>query len=260
MKVHLLGPVRVVSQDGSLVTPSSVAQRQLIALLALRAGEVVPTDTMCESLQLTPGAVRTTISRVRRLLGPSFVITESPGYALCADTDAARFEALVAEAATAPLATAVLRQTEALELFRWEALPEFAHHHWAEGAVRRLDEIRSHTVEDLAENLIQLGRPTDAIAELDTHIVAHPYRERPRELLMRALAMDGRQTEALRTYQSYRHLLIEEVGGEPSAHLRDVESAIAIADIGPRSKPLRTPSLRWRGGRPIARARWRSTR
>ena len=44
---------------------------------------------------------------------------------------------------------------------------------------------------------------------------------------MRTLAAQGRQTEALRAYQEYRHYLGEEIGTEPSSELRDLEARIA---------------------------------
>ncbi len=250
MKVHLLGPIRVVSQQGELVAPISVAQRQLVALLAIHVGEVVPIDTICASLHLTPGAARTTISRLRRLLGPSYIDTERPGYALRADTDVQRFEHLLGLAATAPPIAALDLRSEALELFPWEALPEFADQPWAVGPAIRLNELRAAAVEDRAATLIDLGRNTEAIAELDVHVTTFPYRERPRELMMLALAKEGRQTEALRSFQAYRRRLIDEVGGRPSAHLRAVETAIATERIGPLTTPSRPASSIWLRPRP----------
>ena len=189
-------------------------------------------DVICSALQLSQGAVRTTISRVRRLLGPSFVITESPGYALRAESDVQRFEQLVASARSAAPEHAVELRTEALDLFRWEALPEFADQDWAVGAATRLNEIRANAVEDLAAGLIEIGRRTEAISVLEPHAASYPLRERPCELLMTALALDGRQPEALRLFQTYRRFLIDEVGGQPSAGLREVEIAIATDQIG----------------------------
>ena len=47
----------------------------------------------------------------------------------------------------------------------------------------------------------------------------HPLRERPRELLMTALAAAGRHVEALRVYDDFRRLLADELGVEPSPAL-----------------------------------------
>ncbi len=223
----------MVSQAGELVTPASVAQRQLIALLALRAGDVVPMSSICSALELSRGAARTTISRVRRLVGPDVLVTESPGYALRAESDVDRFEQLVATARSASITDAIALRAEALDVFRWEALPEFAHEEWAMGAATRLNEIRANTVEDLAASLIAAGRRNEAIAALEPHVVAYPYRARPRELQMTALALDGRQSEALRVFQTYRRFLVDEAGTEPPASVRAVEVAIATDRLGP---------------------------
>jgi hypothetical protein len=115
----------------------------------------------------------------------------------------------------------------ALGLSRGPAFDEFAHEVWAAGAAARLDELHAAATEDHAEALVDAHRWSAAIAELSDHIARHPLRDRPRGLLMRALAGDGRQADALRTYREYRHLLAEEVGTEPSAAVQLVGRRIA---------------------------------
>lgn len=84
----------------------------------------------------------------------------------------------------------------------------------------RLGELRCRATEERFAALIQLGRATEAVADLEAFVAREPLRERPRELLMDALAATGRRAEALRVYDAYRRLLGEELGVEPSAHLR----------------------------------------
>ena len=70
-------------------------------------------------------------------------------------------------------------------------------------------------------------RPGEAVASLEAHIAANPLRDRPRGLLIQALASEGRQAEALRAYQAYRRFLADEIGTEPSALVRSIERRVA---------------------------------
>ena len=85
----------------------------------------------------------------------------------------------------------------ALARWRGPAFDEFAHEEWAAGTVARLDELHAAATEDHAEALLEAHRWSDAAAELSAHIARHPLRDRPRGLLIRALAGAGRQADAL---------------------------------------------------------------
>ncbi len=166
----------------------------------------------------------------------------------------------------------------ALAAWRGEALDEFAAEPWAQGESARLEELRSAGVEELAGLLIDADRPTEAIAELERQIARRPLADRPRLLLLRALAAAGRRTEALRSYQAYRSYLAEAVGTEPGPELRAAERRIALdggsssGDLGPvegvaanrvvgrvgggrgRGAELPIPATRWIGaGETLAR-------
>ena len=149
---------------------SSVAQRRLMSILVCRAGTVVSADSLAEHLELSPGALRTSVSRLRRIVGFDVLVTAPPGYELRSDNvDARRFEQLVgrARAATDPRrARAALE--EALALWRGDAYDEFAHESWASAEARRLTELRAGAIEDLAELLVEAGEWTAAIATVAT--------------------------------------------------------------------------------------------
>src|SRR5205814_1774251 len=74
----------------------------------------------------------------------------------------------------------------------------------------------------------RLAGPDDPIG---TASVEYPLRERLRGQLMRALFRAGRRADALDVYRRGRQTLVDELGLEPGAELRDLERAI-LADEG----------------------------
>ncbi len=231
MEVQLLGPVRVVGADGVGVVLPSASQRRLVAVLALRAGTVRRAQ-LADLLGVSDGALRATVSRVRRLIGDGAIITDADGYRLDAISDVRRFSELVGRTDLAG-GGRLTELDRAIELWRGDALEEFRHEVWAAPDVARLDEQRAAAIEDRAELLIAHNRGAEAIAQLTTHITSVPLRERPRGLLMLALARQGRQAEALRVFQDYRSYLASVTGTEPSPAARSIERDIAAGRIGP---------------------------
>ncbi len=232
MLIRVLGPVTATLDDGARFDPPSEGQRKLLALLALRSGRAVAAATICDLFELTPGAVRTTISRLRKALGAALA-TETQGYALRAETDVQRFHALVASAKTETGDQAQALREEALDLFAQPALAEFSDEPWAIAEVARLTELRSAVVEDLIEENITAGRFDAAIDQIHRHLLEHPYRDHPHELLMEALVLSGRQVEALRVFQDYRTLLIDEVGVDPGAAIVELDRQISGGELSP---------------------------
>jgi DNA-binding SARP family transcriptional activator len=227
--IGVLGSIRFVGPGGPgwLASPS---QRRLVALLASRAPEPVRTELLAELLGMSPSGLRTTVTRVRRAIGDSVVVSSAGGYRLVGAVDAHEFcrrLAAVPVAATSGPEDRVRALERTLALWRGRAFDEFAHEEWAAGEAARLEELHAAAAEAHAEALVETRRWSDAIAALAPHIVRHPLRDRPRGLLMRALAGDGRQADALRAAREYRHLLAEEVGTEPSAAFQRIEHRIA---------------------------------
>ncbi len=237
MDFAVLGPLQVLDANGTRIGLGSAPQRRLAALLVLRAGTVVPADSLAHHLGLSPGALRTSISRLRRLLGADALVTEPPGYGVRAtDVDARRFEQLVDGARSTPDPARVRRAlADALSLWRGPAYEEFAHEGWAMAESRRLGERRAGAIEDLARRLLDAGAWSEAIARVEPLMAEQPFRDEPRALLLRALAESGRRTDALRAFQAYRSFLLDEVGTEPSAAIVALERAIAVGLPLPRS-------------------------
>ena len=81
-------------------------------------------------------------------------------------------------------------------------------------------------LEQLIEAKLALGRHAEVVAQLETLIGEHPYREGLRAQLMLALYRAERQADALQAYQDARRTLVEELGIEPGERLRELERAI----------------------------------
>lgn len=245
--VRLLGPVAFVAADGQTVELPSVTQRRLLAVLALAAGSALRPDHLVEVLQTSPGGLRTTVSRVRALIGQEAIQTGAIGYRAACPVDTDIATRLVAGGSGQGDRLAALE--EALSYWVGDSLDEFRHEAWAQAEAARLDELRAIAIEDRAEVLIARSRPADAVAELEAHVLREPRRDRARGLLIQALAGDGRQADALAAYQSYRRYLAEETGTEPSEVVRSIERQVAAGWAGaPGDRPMAEGSV---GGPPL---------
>ncbi|HET6391391.1 MAG TPA: BTAD domain-containing putative transcriptional regulator, partial [Blastococcus sp.] len=112
----------------------------------------------------------------------------------------------------------------------------------------RLGELRVATAEQRAEAGLAAGRHLEVIADLGPIARELPLRERPRELLIRALHECGRRTEALEVFDDFRETLIQESGTEPSPALHKLrervlggETGAAVARLGGRARAGRRP-------------------
>ena len=114
-----------------------------------------------------------------------------------------------------------------------------------------LAELRVRAAEVRAERRLAAGVTDGLVAELAALADENPLRERPRELLMSALAATGRHAEALRVYDDFRRLLAEELGIAPSPALSAKQAELLRGiDVAPwkptRRLPLAVTSLEGR--------------
>src|SRR6185312_10595475 len=93
-------------------------------------------------------------------------------------------------------------------------------------------------LEQRARTILELGRGTEVITELQGLVRDHPLHEALYELLMRALAGAGRTAEALETYQSARGILVEELGIEPGPALRRIQQEILAGETAAPAAPV----------------------
>jgi DNA-binding SARP family transcriptional activator len=244
---QILGPLRVSDDHGREVALGGAKRAAVLALLLVHANEVVTADRLIEELwegSPPPTAAKSLqvhISRLRRSLsgngdgGP--IVTTPSGYMLQVDpeeVDALRCERLVAEGraalgeGNAALASSRLRC--ALELWRGDALADFAYASFAQEPIARLDGLRTVALEGAVEAELELGRHAELIPELKSLVRQYPLSERLRGQLMLALYRAGRQAEALGVYRAGRRILVDRLGIEPGAELRDLERAILAQD------------------------------
>lgn len=257
--VKLLGPLHVRVPRGA-VHFEGAKQRTLFTVLALRAPEPVSVDELVEALWVDdpPGdgvqALQQQVSRLRRRLGETIPITRgAAGYALGLDRaliDAHRFEEQLRQARTAlaegrPDAAHEVLET-ALALWRGPPLAEHRCEPFAQGEIRRLEELRMEAVEERIAAELAAGRDADLAGELRALVAEDPLRERLRGQLMVALYRSGRQAEALEVMREGRRLLVDELGIEPGPQLRRLEAMILAHDpeLAPdRPAPRRPAAL-----------------
>ncbi|GIF72824.1 SARP family transcriptional regulator [Asanoa siamensis] len=231
----MLGPVVAWDAGGAPVDLRGPRHRAVLARLVAAGGRVVPVDTLVDDLWQAPpagavSALRTFVAALRRALEPDrpprtparVLVTEGPGYALRLPreaVDAWRFEVAVAAGADV---------TEAL---RWWRGPAYAglDEPWAAAERARLEELRLHAVELRATELIAAGRAADAVADLDAHVTAHPWRETAWRLLAEALWRADRQADALAVLRRAGDLLRDQLGLDPGPALRQLEAEILRA-------------------------------
>jgi DNA-binding SARP family transcriptional activator/tetratricopeptide (TPR) repeat protein len=242
MDYRILGPLEIRARD-RLVPLRGVRQRELMAVLLLRANEIVSSDRLIDELwegdppQTAAKMIQNGVSQLRKLIEPDVLVTRSPGYLLVvepSELDADRFQRFVDEAraglGAGKPAQAAEALREALGLWRGPALADCADIPYARAEAARLEELRSAATEDRIEAELELGRHADLVAELEALVAQHPLRERLRAQLMVALYRSGRQAEALRVYHETREILVEELGLEPGRALQRLERAVLVQD------------------------------
>jgi len=256
MDFRILGPLEVLGDRGR-VPLADGKQKALLAVLLLHADRVVSVERLVEDLwgEDFPGTahkmVQIFVSQLRKQLPEGLLRTQAPGYVLDLDghsLDYRRFDEFVVMGRDA-LARGGAEQAarhfqNALALWRGPALAEFEEP-FAGLESARLEEQRLACLEDRIEADLTLGRHAELVGELDALVRRHLYRERLRGQLMLALYRSGRHAEALASYQSFRRMLGEELGIDPSARLREVERRMLQQDAslefaGPDVAPART--------------------
>jgi len=242
---RLLGPVEVWAGRQRL-DAGPRQQRLVLAILALRANQVVPVDELIALTwaQRPPAsarhAIQVRVSLLRALLADAGadgdgvrIATRGPTYVLQTDpqrVDAHRFRMLVnqAHAERDDAAQAQLLRC-ALGLWRGPPLADVATAR-TEPLCHGLDEARMAALEDWVDTQLRRGRHDELIQELTEHTALHPYRQRPLAQLMLALYRAGRTSDALAVHSSARRQLLDEFGDGVQPQLQRLIDAMLRAD------------------------------
>ncbi|MBB5958577.1 putative ATPase [Saccharothrix tamanrassetensis] len=254
MRIGMLGPFEVHTDDGVLTDVPGARLRALLIALALEPGRVVQKATLIDWIwgghppADAANALQRLASRLRRALRDGAVDGQAGGYRLAVEpdsVDAVRFERLVGRARGGedPQRVGLLR--EALGLWRGAAMQDVGlpDSEAFDAAVTRLEGLRLAALEDRFEAEVRLGHGADLVTELTDAVGAHPVRERLVAALMRALGAAGRGTEALLVYQRAREALADALGVDPSPELSALHVALLRGELG-RPEESRKTNLR----------------
>jgi DNA-binding SARP family transcriptional activator/tetratricopeptide (TPR) repeat protein len=238
---RLLGPLEVY-EDRQAIALGGPRQRALLAILLLNANDVLPSDELMHDLwtrlpETAGNTLQAHVSRLRKALGRSRIVTRGSGYMLRLDEgerDVERFEELAADgrealfAGNASDAGRLLRA--ALDLWRGPVLADLDAERFASAEVKRLEEERLAVLEDRIEADLATGLHAELVPELEQLTVEQGLRERLRGQLMLALYRSGRQADALHVYRKTRRTLVDELGIEPGPALRRLETGILLQE------------------------------
>jgi DNA-binding SARP family transcriptional activator len=166
VEFRILGRLQVVDA-GNELTPVRQKQRALLALLLLRAGELVEADDAAEALwegrppPAARNAIQGHVAALRKSLGRDRIETRAGGYVfrLAEDElDLHVFERLVTSSRGRPAAEQAESLAEALALFRGAPLQDFRYDSFAISEAGRIDELRLLAMEARFEAELALGR------------------------------------------------------------------------------------------------------
>ncbi len=245
VRFSMLGPLQVM-RDGVPVDIGPPKQRAVLAALLLAAGRVVSVDRLIASVWGDdPPATATAnlqvyISNLRRALRDggagqvaSPIVRQPPGYYLnlsLDDVDLVVFTQRCAAAATAIGASqwheALEAADAALGLWRGPFLQDLRDEPWVAVDAARAEELRTDCRDSRITALLALGRAAHALAEVSTLRAADPLSDRGCWLQMIVLYRVGRVPEALAAYARHAKVLDDELGLEPSAELRHLQTAV----------------------------------
>lgn len=239
--VRLLGPVDVVDNAGIVHAPDSALRRTLLALLAVRAGEVVASDWLLENAwggeppHSGSSALRFHISRLRRELGDDTPIETRPGgYRLAVATDQVDALDIEARVRAARLendrAAAAERYAEVLAMWRGPPFVDAAPCSMLDDEVGRLTQLHLAISEELLQSRLDAGAGRELVADLRRATKQHPLREALWSMLITAQYRAGLQADALRSYEELRMVLADTLGLDPSTELQELQQRVLQQD------------------------------
>ena len=166
LQFRILGPVEVENDDG-LLELGAGRERSLLAVLLLRANEIVATDSLLHALwgdqqpRRAVASLQNGISNLRKLLGVSLIETRAPGYRLRVtpqQLDVVQFDELLKRARGEPAEKRAQTLAAALALWRGEPLADLTFESFAQDEIRRLADRRLVARVERIEAELDCGR------------------------------------------------------------------------------------------------------
>lgn len=253
MQINVLGPLEA-HVNGRSMTPSAAKHRQVLALLALHASEVVSGRVLLEELwgsappQTSHQTLQTYILHLRQRIGDALgttksavaktvLVTHHTGYSLkisSQDLDAGEYEMLAKkgrrEMARDDYQAASDSLRRALDIWRGPTLVDVQTGQPLGVHVNRLEESRLGVLEDCVDADLWLGRHHTLLSELAELTARFPMNERLCAQYMIAQYRSGRQWRALEIFRNHRITMVDELGLEPSVWIQRVQRAILNSD------------------------------
>jgi DNA-binding SARP family transcriptional activator len=265
--IRLFGPL-TVEVEGRVLGPRDLGgtrPKRVLEILLSARGHAVPTDRLAELLwghelpQSPSGSIQTFVSVLRRVLvsdpewARELVVTETEAYRFATELvslDLDRFDELLERSAREPTRLARASLEQALDLVRGEVVEDEPYATWAlelRGSYQ--GRVLGARLEAADAALAELDY-APALAHAEAAAALDRFSERAHRTAMLALYALGRQHDALARYRTFRESLDDELGLEPTAETRALESSILrqedphtllprpiarTADAGPRS-------------------------
>jgi DNA-binding SARP family transcriptional activator len=262
VRFTILGPVRARRGDTDLDLGGR-QQRLVLALLLARAGTLVGLSELVDAVwEDDPPAsavnvVHRYIGTLRRLIEPGLpvratgehLIRLAAGYQLTVgedELDLHRFRRLVARARSEPdPAVAVRSYLDALSLWQGPCAAGLEPIVRTHPTFVAIDAERSQALRDAADTALIAGHVRTLLPVLRQAAGWSPLDEPLQARLITALAADGRQAEAVETYQEVRRRLAGELGIAPGPELTETYDRLLHqrpAGPGPAGGPDPLPS------------------
>ncbi len=226
------------------VEPQALGSRKgrlALAVLALGAGQAVPSDVLIDALwDDAPPAhpedqLAVLISRLRSVLGRDRIQHRDRGYLLRCDwLDAAELASLTEEMerrrGTGNVLGAAAAARVVLSLLRGYGPPSVPGE-WAQLRLAELDRLASRARRLAATALLEAGDWMTAADAATAAVDADPYDEASLRVLLRAYVAGGRAAAALAAYAKAREHLVGELGTDPSPETVELYTAILRGDL-----------------------------
>ncbi|GGK73994.1 AfsR/SARP family transcriptional regulator [Mangrovihabitans endophyticus] len=253
LEIDVLGPV-AVRLGGASILPTAGKPKQVLTLLALRHGRVIPVGTLMEEIwgsaipRSGASTLQSYIVQLRRVIAGSLppggpceakdvLTTRFNGYLLAARPrrfDVREFERLAAlgDAALAAgdAGAASDHLTRALDQWRGPALMGVPAGRVLRTDAMGLEEARMRVLEQRLGADLALGRHAVLIPELRVLVAQNPMHENLCAMLMVAFHRSGAAWRALQVFRTLRAALFEELGVEPSARLQRLHQEVLAGE------------------------------